>query len=424
MTRRISEWHQIRGTWARSLGGRGMRVRLFQKRRDGVFYRAIWMPGLGRDQASLGTRDRAEAERLGRELISELLRRDVAPIPERLTLGKLWRRYERECVTFLDNKPSSRQDDAARAKVLLAVLGDSCDVRSFSARDQAAYTARRRAGGLVLAPGRKTRPVRIRAVEMDLVLLHTMLIWATTIRLPDGSRMLDANPLAGVRRQREQNPLRPIASWERFERTQQAMQALRRAAEAKRETNPDSSTAELEISRWTKMELALIVAEVTGRRLGSIRQLRWEDVDFERRRIRWRAEADKKGKEWDIPATVAFIEELKQFRKRLGAITGWIFAAEREPDQPMDRHLFDKWLSVAEQHARLEKLKGGLWHPYRRKWATERKHHAITDVAAAGGWKDTETLLKCYQQPDADTMLAVMSEPKKVRDAALALAPR
>jgi len=45
---------------------------------------------------------------------------------------------------------------------------------------------------------------------------------------------------------------------------------------------------------------------------------------------------------------------------------------------------------------------------------------AISDVAAAGGWKDTETLLTCYQQPDADTLLAVMSEPRKVRDAALA----
>ena len=48
------------------------------------------------------------------------------------------------------------------------------------------------------------------------------------------------------------------------------------------------------------------------------------------------------------------------------------------------------------------------------------KHHSLKDVAAAGGWKDTETLLTCYQQPDADTLLAVMSEPKKMRDAALA----
>ncbi len=58
------------------------------------------------------------------------------------------------------------------------------------------------------------------------------------------------------------------------------------------------------------------------------------------------------------------------------------------------------------------------WHPYRRKWATERKHLPLKDVAAAGGWKDVNTLLRCYRMPDADTILAVMSEPKKVREIA------
>src|SRR6478672_5829345 len=36
--------------------------------------------------------------------------------------------------------------------------------------------------------------------------------------------------------------------------------------------------------------------------------------------------------------------------------------------------------------AELPKLKGGVWHPYRRKWATVRKHLSLADVAAAGGW--------------------------------------
>lgn len=56
---------------------------------------------------------------------------------------------------------------------------------------------------------------------------------------------------------------------------------------------------------------------------------------------------------------------------------------------------------------------------HRRKWATERKHHSLKDVAVAGGWKDTETLLTCYQQPDIETLMAVMCEERKVRDAAL-----
>ena len=417
---RRNEWHQVHGRWTRSLGERGMRVRIFEKRRNGTFYRTTWVPGRGRDHASLGTRDRNEAERLGRMLLAELLRQEETTRSERLTLGALWKRYETECATYLDNKASTRRDDAARVKLLLAFFGEHCDVRTLTARDQSAYAASRKAGGVVLADGTKTRPVRTRSVEMDLVLLHTMLRWATTVRQPNGSRLLEANPLVGVRREREQNPTRPVASWERFQRTRAAMQALQQEATERHAADPESVIAEMEETRWAKMELALVLAEATGRRLGSIRQLRWEDIDFSRRTIRWRAEFDKKGKEWVVPMPESLAEELKQFRMRFGAITGWIFAGERKLDQPMDRHLFDKWLHVAERKAKVPKLEGGLWHPYRRKWATERKHHSLKDVAAAGGWKDTETLLTCYQQPDADTLLAVMSEPKKMRDAALA----
>jgi len=146
--------------------------------------------------------------------------------------------------------------------------------------------------------------------------------------------------------------------------------------------------------RWLKLELALVLAEATGRRLGSIRLLRWEDIDFDRAEIRWRAEADKKRKEWLIPAPPALLEELRSFRRQLGAIAGWLFPGERKPEQAMDRHLFDRWLAEAERHAGVPKLDGALWHAYRRKWATERKHLPLKDVAAAGGWVDVETLLR------------------------------
>jgi hypothetical protein len=54
--------------------------------------------------------------------------------------------------------------------------------------------------------------------------------------------------------------------------------------------------------------------------------------------------------------------------------------------------------------------------PYRRKWATERKHLPLVDVAAAGGWKGTQMLLKCYRQPDPETILSVMNEPQRLGD--------
>lgn len=133
---RRNEWHQVKGKWARSLGERGMRVRLFQKRRDGTFYRTVWIPRRGRDHESMMTRDRSEAERLGRLLLSELLRQEEATLPGRLTLGALWNRYKHECAAFLDNKPDSRRDDESRARVLLALFGERCQVRTLTARDQ------------------------------------------------------------------------------------------------------------------------------------------------------------------------------------------------------------------------------------------------------------------------------------------------
>jgi integrase len=169
-----------------------------------------------------------------------------------------------------------------------------------------------------------------------------------------------------------------------------------------------------------KIEFALVLAEATGRRLGSIRHLMWPDIDLEQRLIRWRAEADKKGQEWIVPIPDRLASEIRAFRKALASVGGHCFPAEQDASAPMDRKQFDKWLRRAEKKAELPKLAGGLWHPYRRKWATERKHLPLVDVAAAGGWKDKATLLECYTQPTNDALLAVMSEERKVRDIAVA----
>lgn len=140
----------------------------------------------------------------------------------------------------------------------------------------------------------------------------------------------------------------------------------------------------LEVRRWTRMELALVLAEATGRPLGSIRALRWDDIDWDRGTLRWRAEADKKGLEWVVPSPAALLDELREFYRALGVPGGLLFPSEKNPLAAMDRHLFDKWLTVAERGANLPKLTGCLWQSYRRKWASERRHHPLPDVAAAG----------------------------------------
>jgi integrase len=429
------EWRRTKqGLWTCSLGTRGLRVRLFEKRKGGMFYRATWSPGTGRSIAALHTSDRTEAERLGNKLLGAMLS-GVSPEQGPVRLGELWSRFERENGEYLNNKPRSRADAAMRAKVLIAYFGENFDVRHLTSRHQHEYTQARQRGGINVSEQFVTKPVRKRSVEADLVLLHQMLSWASRVPIGNGGRWLERNPLAGVRREREKNPRRAVATWERFVATRTAMQKLAdearaEADRAKRDAeateNADeratlekkSARFEAAQARWIKMELALVLAEATGRRLGSIRALLWEDIDFARQRITWRAEADKKGVEWVVPLTPALAEELRQFQRKLGAIGGSLFPAEQDSSKVMDRYLFNKWLAVAEAEAKLEKLPGSLWHAYRRKWASERMHLPLKAVAEGGGWKDTTTLLTSYQHADEATLFAVMAEPRKRHEVA------
>jgi integrase len=157
-----------------------------------------------------------------------------------------------------------------------------------------------------------------------------------------------------------------------------------------------------------------MLAEGTGARIGSIRGLRWSDISYSPPHIFWRAEFDKRGRERKVPLPVGLAEEIRSFQTRLGGIgQSWVFPT-KDGAKPWPRELFDQMLRQVEQEAELEHLKGGLWHPFRRKWATERKHLPIPDVKAAGGWKDTNTLLTCYQHTSDESMLAVMESPKKL----------
>jgi integrase len=137
--------------------------------------------------------------------------------------------------------------------------------------------------------------------------------------------------------------------------------------------------------------------------LGAIRQLTWDDVDLTSATIRWRAETDKKGKEWVIPIPAILCDELRSFRVRMGgAFGGLLFPSQTSPDRAASRDFFGHLLAEGEGKAGLSKLDGSLWHAYRRAWATTRKHLPVVDVAAAGGWSDLGTLLKCYQHADHD----------------------
>jgi integrase len=409
---RRNDWHRTQaGALTCSIGERGCRVRLFEKTRGGGFHRAVWIAGAGEDRRSMNTTDREEALRLGRMLLAELMKGEVQASPRTpLTLGELWRRYSSECAEYLDNKDRTREGSEASSRILFGYFGKDFRVADLRRDHQRAYEVARQAGGIVFnLKGDVTEKTRARSAEADIGLLHTMLQWATTVRLPSGEFLLERNPLQGVKRIREKNKKQPVATWERYEATVAAMQKLR----AESESDDDRL-------RWVRMEFALFLAERTGKRLGSIRQLRWEDFGVEKQVVSWRAEADKKGYSWQVPMPADFFETVKGFQREIGAVGGYVFATPNTSDGIMDTSQLAKWLRVAEKKAKMPKLDGSLWHAYRRKWAIERKYLPLKDVAAAGGWKDVSTLLEVYQQADEESVLAVTSVTLKLRDRGVA----
>ena len=93
---------------------------------------------------------------------------------------------------------------------------------------------------------------------------------------------------------------------------------------------------------------------------------------------------------------------LSQSAPQLGE--GWVFPSSTEATQPVRRELIEHWWTRAEQRAEVPHVRGRGLHSLRRKFATELRHLPMKDLQQLGGWKDHNTILKVYQQPDLEAM--------------------
>jgi integrase len=395
-----TDWHKsARGCWSLTLGWRGCRVRVTQREPSGAFYRITWIEGR-QDWASLRTTSRSDAQRLAEEFVRAQFEGDATAAAP-LTLGDLWDKYQQEAPGYRQNTERTRSDKRAYARRLLAFFGPQKRVDHLTLNDVERFAHTRRTGQ-GWPDGLATTPVRANAVRDDLALLRTMILWATRERRPDGAWLLSENPLRGMKVPREENPIRPVATYDRFLKVRAAMQEL--------------ATQEPSRTRWVRMELALVLAEATGARIGAIRGLRWSDLGVDPASIRFRANFDKRGRERMVPIPDPLEEELQRFRVRLGAVGDcWLFPCVKR-DEPWPREMFGELLLCAEQHAGLSHEPHSGWHSYRRKWATERGDVPLKALMVAGGWKDTQTLVTCYQQPTEAALLEVMAHPVKLRE--------
>ena len=292
--------------------------------------------------------------------------------PEPLTLERLFEIYGAE-VTPTKAKRTQERDRVAM-RMFLDFLGPHRRPETLSQRDWDRFIRERRAGRV----GPSGKPVSNRMIECDLRFLVAILNWAARSRDEQGRLLLASNPLKGLKAPVEKNPLRVVLSDEEY-------QAL------------------LKVSHrvdW-RFHVALVLAHETGHRIGAISKLQWADIDIEGRTIRWRAEHEKTGYEHRTPATdraIAAFEEAQERNPARGNAP--VLPSTQDPSICVRRWMLDDRWRKAERLAGLEPKRGRGWHSLRRKFASDLMDLPLKVLCQLGGWKDAQTVLRCYQQPD------------------------
>lgn len=386
MSKATKRWSYSAGEWGEN------RVRVYEDANRGTMYldyserRADGTTR--RERISLGHADREKAKAQADEAAAQF--RSHAPRTAQLTLRELFESYEREVTP--SKSEGKQKHDRRCAGLFLRCFGDGRHPDSLTRREWDRFIQDRRSGKL-RPEGSKPRRVRDRVIAYDLSWLLAVLNWATMASDGRGGVLLERNPLRGLSLPREESPRRPVLGHEQYE-------ALRAIA---REVSP-------------LFDLALVLAHETGHRIGAIRQLRWSDIDLQERTVRWRGELDKIGAEHVTPLTAPASEFLEQLRRCSPAIgDAWLFPAPSDPAQPCSRHLLRDWWERAAKRARLPEGQRFGYHSLRRQFASELKETPLADLAYLGGWKDPQTILKCYQRPDADTMRRALEQRRPLR---------
>lgn len=408
-----------RKRWKVTVGGYGHTVTAFERTLDGPLYLRWWdatRPN-GKKMGNWTSRalrhhNQSRAEEQARELSAKLLAALEAAHAGRVTVAELFARYEQDVTVH--KKGDQPDEDQRRMALWQLFLGSARDVRSIDFPTLDRFVRERRAGTIELweldEQGERKRN-RLRAnpsdttIGADIVFLNSVLNYATRLKLSDGSRLLTENPIRGYQRPKNKNVKRPVATYDRYLK----VRAKCDEADPQRLFGP-----------------FMDLVEALGWRVTAICELWASDVDRTKTteaphgRLRKRGEVDKEGVEMWVPLSESARAALDLVQERHPVIgdTPVFPMPESKPVKAWDRYHARLLLERAERLAELAPIDGGDFHPYRRSWATARKHLPAQDVAFVGGWRDLRSLERSYQQVDAKTVLAVVTEPTKVRDAA------
>ncbi len=375
--------------WRYSAGEKGRnRVRVFDRGARGIY--CDYQFNGKRIREPLNTTDRERAKELAERIATSLRSREPRP-SERLSLEKLFDMYEAEVTP--GKSASKRAHDRRAHSLFLAFFGRGRDPVSLSRRDWDRFVAARRCGTIRPAGAIGQRAVGNRIIEYDLKQLLAVMNWATVASDESGQRLLAENPLRGFPIPTERNPKRAVMPDELF---QEALAIAPRV--------------------HSTLPGMLTVARETGHRIGSIRLLRWSDVDLEGGRVTWRAENDKEGRTHTTPLSKNALEAFRSVRRAQAfSRSEWVFPSPQDATKPCSRHIVRDWW---ERMAKLAKLPTGQrlgWHALRRAFATSLRDASPRELQDLGGWKSYRTPMEHYIQPDLAAQREAMERRRPVR---------
>jgi integrase len=391
-------------------------VRVFEREPGGQLWAAVRTADGQLVRVSLGHRDRERAEHYAIEQAAEIRKGTSALAAQRASLGIIIAAYLEEVL------PTRRHDkqrlcDRRAAELWIRYLGYDMDPTTIRPADWQRFQ-RDRAAGVIDVCGRRIaqedrQTVGPRTVAADLTWLRGALNWATGWVGSDNRPLLSHNPTNSDKKRAykmpaEKNPQRPVATIEQYLAIREHAHLVTCGGNARRPT--------------CLLEL-LDLAMETGRRITAIASLRYCDLTLTKTAgaphgsIRWAAEFDKQGRETKGPiseAARAAIDRVLDDRPGLG--TAWLFPHPADASVPVTGAMARKWLYRAADLAEIERPRHWGWHSFRRAWASARRHLPPADVAKAGGWKNTATLMELYQQADEPGVLAVILAPAYMSD--------
>ena len=373
------------GEWGRN------RVRVFPDPKTGL-YQIEWRDNGRRLTRSLKHRDwkqaKTQADEFAAGFAGPALNGKKNAEPEPLTLETLFDIYGEEVTPT--KGITSRMHDRAATAMFLDFLGRDRRPETLSRRDWDRFIRARRAGRI----GPSGRPVSDRTIGGDLTFLMAVLNWAARSKDEHGRLLLDRNPLKGLRKPTEKNPVRVVVT-------------------------EDEYRALLKVSRrvgW-RFHAALVLAHETGHRIGAIRKLKWSDIDLDGETIRWRSEHEKTGYEHRTPLSAQALAVLKQASRRsLGIGDAPVLPSAKHPLKCVSPSQPRVWWCRAEQLAGMERKRGRGWHSLRRKFASDLMDQPLKVLCELGGWKNAKTVLQCYQRPDEGQLRKALEARRGARN--------